>query len=446
MIAEEEQKEISHIANCLGDASDPETGLDLEATEFYIRSHLFKAGAKALERLISEHLAKAAAPVCNSNHLPTTMKSTGKRPKTIRTIFGEVPVFRRRYQCPICQRVCFPADNLLGVGNGRFSPGLQRMMAHVGAARPFAQSSEDLRLLANVKVDAKEVERIAEKVGQEIDAWMQKESGQATLLAAAGKPTVRDAPKRLYVSFDGTGVPMTRKDLEGRPGKNGPAKTREVKVGCVFTQTTVNDEGFAVRDEASTSYVAAIEESVDFGYRIRGEAIRRGLEQAQDVTVLTDGQTYNKSIVQEHFSKARHIVDVQHAKDHLTAFTRDVAREEVGARWHVEAEKVLLEGRIEDLVEMFRKHLPRSGKRRKAGQRECHYFESNKDRMRYAAFRAEGCFIGSGVVEAACRVVVGQRLKNSGMFWSVRGANAILALRCATLSNRFENFWENRAA
>jgi len=446
MIAEEEHKEISRITDCLGYPSGPQEGLDLEAMEFFIRSQLLKMGAEILERYINERLAVTDAPVCTNNHLPATMKSTGTRPKTLRTILGPVRTHRRRYQCPICHRVCFPADALLGVGKGRFSPGLQRMMAHVGAAGPFAKGSEDLHLLAHVEVDAKDVERTAEKVGDEVDAWMQSESGRARLLAAAGKPTVREAPKRLYVSFDGTGVPMMGEALEGRVGKNGPAKTREVKVGCIFTQTTVNNEGLAVRDEASTSYVAAIEESRDFGHRIHGEAIRRGLKQADDITVLTDGQAYNMSIVKEHLPQARHIVDVQHAKDHLTDFVCNVALEKVGGRWHQEAEQILLEGCIEDLMEMIRKRLPRSGPRRKRGQKEIHYFEGNKERMRYAAFRAEGCFIGSGVVEAACRIVVGQRLKNSGMFWSMRGANSIMALRCAILSNRFEDFWENRAA
>jgi hypothetical protein len=65
--------------------------------------------------------------------------------------------------------------------------------------------------------------------------------------------------------------------------------------------------------------------------------------------------------------------------------------------------------------------------------------------MRYPRFRARGLFVGSGVVEAGCRTVVGKRLKCSGMFWSVRGANAILAPRCWRLSGRFEDYWESRS-
>ena len=76
---------------------------------------------------------------------------------------------------------------------------------------------------------------------------------------------------------------------------------------------------------------------------------------------------------------------------------------------------------------------------------EAAYFEGHADRMRYAEFRRQGLFVGSGVIEAGCRTVIGGRLKRSGMFWTVDGANAIIALRCTQLSNRFQDYWEDRA-
>lgn len=65
--------------------------------------------------------------------------------------------------------------------------------------------------------------------------------------------------------------------------------------------------------------------------------------------------------------------------------------------------------------------------------------------MRYSDFRKKGLFVGSGVLETRCRMVVGQRLKQSGMHWTVRGVNSIIALRCSILSNRWEDLWEHRA-
>lgn len=66
--------------------------------------------------------------------------------------------------------------------------------------------------------------------------------------------------------------------------------------------------------------------------------------------------------------------------------------------------------------------------------------------MRYAQFRADQLFVGSGVIEAGCKTVIAKRLKMSGMFWTVRGANAIIALRCNRLSRKFADYWEARRA
>ena len=72
--------------------------------------------------------------------------------------------------------------------------------------------------------------------------------------------------------------------------------------------------------------------------------------------------------------------------------------------------------------------------------------QRNRDRMRYAEFRAAGLCVGSGVVESGCKSIVGSRLKQSGMKWTVNGANAILSLRCCIKSRRYEDFWESRSA
>ncbi len=74
------------------------------------------------------------------------------------------------------------------------------------------------------------------------------------------------------------------------------------------------------------------------------------------------------------------------------------------------------------------------------------YFRNNRRRMRYAQFRQNGLCVSSGVIEGACKSLVGKRLKQGGMHWTVDGANAIIALRCALVNDRFDDFWERRAA
>ena len=224
---------------------------------------------------------------------------------------------------------------------------------------------------------------------------------------------------------------------------DGSARTREAKLGCIFTQVKLDEEGRPQRDPDSTTYVGAIESSTLFGWRIYAEALRRGLDQAKTVIALTDGARYNHTIVQTHFSGAVHIVDLFHAYEHLTTVAQILRGPDANAPkpWR----DLLKAGDIARLVHTVGKHLPTSGQSRKLLFKQLGYFERNAQQMRYAEFRQKKYFVGSGVIEAGCRTVIGQRLKFSGMRWSVRGANAIIALRSCLLSGRFEDFWASRS-
>lgn len=319
-------------------------------------------------------------------------------------------------------------------------------MARAGSRTSFGEAEEDLRVYGAVEVDRKEIERVAKEVGRQVERWMAKQRAKA--IRQAGRDTAEQSIPVFYVSFDGTGVPMRAKELKGRKGRqpDGSARTREVKVGCVFTQTTINQENRPVRDLDSTTYTAAIESSDEFGRRIYAEALMRGLEQAKKVVVLTDGARYNKSITQMHFATATHIIDLYHAREHLHTLSKlllpDTNRKAKEKQWL----ELLDEGRIQALVNTIKGHLPSRGPRRKKALKGINYFLDNAKQMRYADFKKQGLFVGSGVIEAGCRTLIGQRLKKSGMFWSLDGANAIIASRCCQLSGRFENFWEQMAA
>ncbi len=419
---------------------------DLEALEFFVRNHMLQAGARALEALL-EPLGRGRRReplICGENHLPQPMRSLGVRAKTLRTILGPVRFERSAYVCPVCGKVRCPGDELLGVVRTRFSPGARRMMARTGARESFAEAAGDLDLLAALKVDAKDVERVAEGTGRAVEDWMAQEGTKARLAppVAACEP-----PETSYVSFDGTGAPMRREELKGVKGKgpDGRARTKEVKLGCVFTQTALDEEGRPVRDPDSTTYVGAIENSTDFGHRILAEAVRRGILQSPRVVAITDGAAYNKTILDEHFPKAVRILDLYHAREHLADFVRDVCRLPLDGPLHRAWRAMLDAGHVEKLLAKMRWALPRSGPRRKEGLKQIGYFRDNARAMRYAEFRRMGLFVGSGVIEAGCRTVIGQRLKHSGMFWTVAGANAIIALRCCLASKRFEQFWEDSA-
>jgi hypothetical protein len=296
-------------------------------------------------------------------------------------------------------------------------------------------------------VTAKCVERQAEAIGADVEVQQQAyiHSAKQLELPARGGPAV----PILYLELDGTAVPMVKAETEGRTGKvpGQPARTREVKLGCVFTQTATDKEGHPVRDPDSTTYVAAIESVEEFGPRLYTEAWRRGWQRAEKKVVLGDGAVWIWNLANQHFPGAIQIVDLYHARQHLWDLSAQLfpAAGKTRQHWLARALKQLDQGKIPSLVKSLRDLHPDGEQLAQLVCNAADYFGRNAPRMRYPVFRAHGLFVGSGVVEAGCKTVIGARLKRSGMFWTVRGANAIIALRCSRLSRRFEDYWESRS-
>jgi hypothetical protein len=411
-----------------------------------VRSAVLALGATVLERLLNNVAVGRQDPsrLCTRGHLPCKMESSGVREKIIQTILGPVRFARSRYVCPSCGAVEYPGDELLGVEATGFSPGLRRLLTRAGGRESFGEAAQDLLAYGAIRVGAKDVERVSEAVGRQIEDWMRMQ-GSAALLADGGPQAGEAIIPILYISLDGTGAPMRKSELAGRQGKgeDGRARTREVKLGAVFTQTKLDEEGQPVRDPESTSYVGAIEPSVDFGNRLYAEAVRRGLKRAEKTAVLSDGADYNATIAREKFPAAFHIIDFYHSSERLSTFVKENTAHPCEGPFHQECYALLDEGLIEELAERMRQGLPRSGPRRAEGLKRINYFLERKEQMRYGEFRRQGLFVGSGVIEAGCKTLIGKRLKQSGMFWSVAGANAIIAARCCLYSDRFEQFWED---
>jgi hypothetical protein len=420
----------------------------LGSAEFAVRAAMQQVGSVLLEQLLnSDHGGHGGQRIaCGGGH---QAEFIDYRAKHLQTILGEVEVRRAYYHCAECPegggRGVIPKDHELDVVGTSFSPGMRRLMARVGAQEPFDAARQDLAELAGVVVPTKAVERISEAVGAAAEAANQAER---TLILAGEVAPVAEAA-RLYVAMDGTGVPAVPRETEGRTGKaaDGKAKTREAKLGCVFTQTSFDAEGWPIRDPASTSYVGAIETVEDFGPRIFAEAARRGLHRARMVIVLGDGAPWIWNLAEAYFPGAIHIVDLYHAREHLAALGRLTfgSTSEAGKAWVVTRRDELDDGDVEAVIGAIRK-LPSSDlKVQDELRKEADYFETNKLRMCYKYFRARGFFVGSGVVEAGCKMVIGQRLKQSGMRWSVTGANAVIALRCRLMSQRWEDLWRSAA-
>jgi hypothetical protein len=409
-----------------------------------VRSAMHHAGAAALTELL-----QFPAPEADQRQLPCPCGHQAHyrelRSKPVLTAVGKVEVSRPYYLCPHCHAGQFPADVELDIQDTEFSPGVRRMQAVVGQAAPFGQGRQQMHLLAGLEVTTKAVERTAEAVGEDIAAREQEEIQRALQLVL---PMVVGEPVPiLYVQMDGTGVPVVKKETLGRQGKTEgqPAHTREGKLGCVFTQTKWDEEGYPIRDPDSTTYVGAIETAEQFGRRLYVEAWKRGWSQAEKKVVMGDGAEWIWNLADQHFPGAVQIVDLYHARQHLWELARKLflpGDEAKQKRWIMVQQNRLDKGKIEKLVGTLRSIESANPEAAEKLRTEADYLERNAERMRYPEFRRQHLFVGSGVIEAGCKTVIGSRLKQSGMFWTVRGANAIIALRCCQLNGRFEDYWD----
>lgn len=415
-----------------------------------MRSAMHQAGASALTQLL-----RYDPPDADHRTIPCPCGRSAPykelRSKTVLTVLGPVQVSRPYYLCSHCSKGQYPADAELGIADRESSPGVRRMEAVVGSEMPFAPGCEPMKLLAGLDVTAKAIERAAEAIGTEIAQRDQQEIARAKQLVL---PVVskQNIPK-MYVLMDGVQVPVVAAETEGRTGRieGQRARTRECKLGSVFTQTTVDEEGWPIRDPDSTTYVAAIETAEEFGFRIYTEAWRRGWEWATTKVVLGDGAVWIWNLADQHFPGAIQIVDLYHARQHLWKIASLLHPQDPAAKklWVIPMKDRLDDGNIEPLVTNLREIAAARAEATDLSQeilKEAEYFATNADRMRYPKFRAQGLFVGSGVVEAGCKSIIGSRLKRSGMFWTVRGANAIIALRCCRLNGRFEDYWEESRA
>jgi hypothetical protein len=364
---------------------------------------------------------------------------------------GPLTLTRAYYHCTACGHGFCPRDRALGCEDTALSPAVTRMVGTVAALASFAESSELLGALAGLAVETKQVERTAEALGREMAA----DERQQIVPAAAAEiaPT-------LYLGLDGTGVPMRKAEVAGRPGKqtDGASKTREAKLCTVWSAEGCDEEGVPVRDAGSVSYSAAIESAAmrdteatcaAFTHRVYREARRRGFERASRQAVLGDGAPWIWNIAGEHFPAALQIVDRFHAKEHLSDVAKALygAPNDVGDAWAKARHTELDAGQLHQIVAaLAAQSRARRDPAKRAATRKCiGYLWTNRRRMRYPAFRAQGLCTSTAVVEAGCKVAIGTRLKRAGMHWSVRGANAIIALRCCRLSGRFEDYWESRS-
>jgi len=258
----------------------------------------------------------------------------------------------------------------------------------------------------------------------------------------------------MYLGMDGTGVPMRPSEVAGRSGKqpDGSARTREAKVVAIWSAESRDEEGQPTRDPGSITYSSAIESAAasdtspqrsDLAERVLREATRRGFTDAPRCVVLGDGSAWIWNTAAELFPQAIQILDRFHVKQTLHRTSQAIfgATSDEAKEWATARCSELDDGRLQAIIHALRPYAASSGEAAKC----ITYILRNRARMRYPKFHAQGLCTSTGILEAGCKVVIGTRLKRSGMHWTVSGANSIIALRCCKLSGRFEDFWERRS-
>jgi hypothetical protein len=404
----------------------------VQELELLVRAALFKSASALVGMLLQQ-----AADRCDAAYQPKPgQQRKGRQTLQVQCLFGTFVIERDYYHHPGKQEGHHPADAALGLEVG-YTPALARLICLEGADEPgYEKAQRHLAETGGIEVSARQIQRVVQRVGQDAQTWQER----------AAQPG-RCAAPIMYVSGDGTGVPMRRKELAGRKGKqpDGTAKTRQVYLGCVFTQHKTDEEGHPVRDHDSTTYVSSFKSIDEFGPCLRQEALRRGLANAGQVVLLIDGAVGLENMGKDCFKDSVQIVDFYHAVEHagqvLDALLGKNHPEHKTrqSRWA----RRLLQDQVASLIKETRQAAAGTPQTQ-AVAAALGYFERNVARMQYGTFRKNGYFIGSGVVEAGCKTVIGARCKQSGMFWSQPGAENVLALRCLQSSRRHNDFWKYR--
>lgn len=373
-----------------------------------------------------------------------------RRTKTVRTLLGSIETTRGYYHCGVCRYGFAPLDTRLGITGTSLSPGLARACALAGAEMPYAKSRQFITTVTGLDLaSTSTLARTTRAQGARARDLIAAEHAAAAIpgpVAAANT----DGPDLCYIVMDGTGAPVLPSECVGRPGKDptkrdGRAGTREVKIGCFFTQIGRDPAtGDPVQDPGSATYISTFEPAGPFGAHAKAEYHRRGFDQIRQPIVLGDGAKWIWNIADQHFPAATQIVDYFHAREHLADLTKILTP--------VLADPVIFEQALIDHLDLgdttaiadavdnldLPQHAPDLAK---PAATEVGYFTGHHHRMQYTDFRANGYYIGSGPVESACNTIVKQRAKRAGMHWTIQGLDPVLALRTLQQSGRDQILW-----
>ena len=380
------------------------------------------------------------------------MRPVRREEAPVESAVGRVRVSMARHACDACGTSVRPRERALDI-EGSMTPAARRMASLAGSSCCYAEADALLAELADVNFGAKRIERTTRSVGDDAESRRAAAlEGSITVAAGAagGGPAARKSLKEgeiLCVALDGTGVPARPSETVGRAGRNGGrAGTREAKVGVPWLLGPDAKGGLRTAD-GPVRYFAGVESTADdadgdspVARRLLRELAAAGYAPDDVGVCIGDGAAWLRRLFDEWFPNAVPVVDFFHAAEYpwAAAGARYGPGADLAKRWAKRLCRLLKAGRADQVLAALRR----------AGGGECGkaagHIDERRDRMRYDEYLARGLPIGSGRAEAACKTVVGRRLKCTGMRSTVDGANPVLRVRCARLSGWFDDYWDER--
>jgi len=350
-------------------------------------------------------------------------------PRRLRSLCGTLSLRRAYYHCSHCRTGSAPLDAQLGLSARDITPGVERAATLLAAHLPFAETEFVLQELTGVALSGRQVETVAEAIGQQAEAAQQREQQAA---ARQGLPEVsgpqRQPPRTLIIEMDGVQVGLQ------------DGSWQEVKCGVIYElsqRVEINPQRWEL---LSSRQLALRGEVAKFRQRLWATVLALGLRPCDRVVVLGDGAEWIDQTAQLLFPGALRILDYYHAAERLWAVA--AARFGEGSRegeaWAQRRAAKLRGGQTKQVIASLKRLQMKTAEKRATQEDAARYLGARCEQMSYAAYEGQGLPIGSGAVESACKQIVTARLKQAGMRWSEAGVDAMVALRCYVLNRRFD--------
>jgi len=384
----------------------------------------------AIHALGAAMLTELCALTTTAPPLPTSPCACGQparylrqRPAQVRTLLGPITVVRPYYHCAACRHGHAPRDAQLQLCAGSRSAGLDDLLALLGATQDsFAQAAAVLARLTLVQVSPNTVREATERLGAALNAHTIQET--ARTLATADPPALAPPPRRVYIAMDGVFAHLRARGWS------------EIKVGCCFEAPPGQDASHTAEVRTfRPSYLAALTEAAPFGDRLWAEAARRGVLDADEVIVVSDGAHWIWNLARTHFPDATEILDWFHASAYLEPAAAAIWGNDTAAQrtWAESQRTALWEGKVAAVLVTLAGYTAKG----EGVTDALTYYTTHQHRMDYPAYRARALHIGSGSVESACKQVVTARLKQAGMIWNADGAAGVATVRAWLKSDRW---------